>query len=235
MNVTEVLDELQSYKNESTRQIFLNHGATEPFWGVKIADLKTILKKIKNDQELALELYDSGVSDAKYLAGLLANGAKMSKAQIQNWVENSGWYMISEYTVPWVATENPFALELALDWIDSDNELIASSGWCTLSGIVSTRPDDDLDIELYKKLLKRVETTIHQSANRVKYSMNGFVIALGAGFSALTKDAMDVAVKIGKVSVNMGNTACKVPSAPEYIQKIMEMGRIGKKKKTMKC
>lgn len=235
MNLQEVLDELKAFGSESVKKIFLNHGAVEPFWGVKVGDMKTIVKKIKNNQALAMQLYDSGISDAKYLAGLVADGNKMTKEEIQKWAENSGWYMISDYTVPWVASESRFGQELALEWIESHNELIASSGWATLSALVSMKPDNELDLTLYKKLLERVEKTIAQADNRVKYSMNGFVIALGAGVSSLTKDAMAVGIKNGKVHVNLGNTACNVPYAPDYIQKIMDMGKVGRKKKTMKC
>lgn len=42
-------------------------------------------------------------------------------------------------------------------------------------------------------------------------------------------------LKIGRVEVDMGNTACQVPYAPDYIQKIRERGALGKKRKTAKC
>ena len=47
--------------------------------------------------------------------------------------------------------------------------------------------------------------------------------------------AKAAAKKIGKVEVDMGDTACKVPLATEYIAKVEKMGRVGKKRKTMKC
>ncbi len=53
--------------------------------------------------------------------------------------------MLSEYTVPWLAAESQYGWELALEWIDSTEEGIASSGWSTLSNIVSLRPDEELD------------------------------------------------------------------------------------------
>ena len=235
MQLEDVLSELKAFGSESTKKTFINHGAIEPVWGVKVGDMKTIVKKIKNDQKLAMRLYDTGISDAMYLAGLLANGSKMTKTELKKWAENSGWYMISEYTVPWVACESQFAEELALEWIDSNNELIASSGWNTFSGLVSTKPDSELDLNLYKQILERVEKNIHNAKNRVRYSMNTFVISLGSGVASLTDAAMAVAIKNGKIIVNMGNTACRVPYAPEYLQKIIDMGRVGLKRKTMKC
>jgi hypothetical protein len=47
--------------------------------------------------------------------------------------------------------------------------------------------------------------------------------------------ALQTAAKIGPVTVDMGGTACKVPSAAEYIQKVQKRGAIGKKRKTVKC
>jgi hypothetical protein len=49
------------------------------------------------------------------------------------------------------------------------------------------------------------------------------------------KKAKAVAKQIGKVEVEVGNTSCKVPLATEYIAKVEEKGRVGKKRKTIKC
>ena len=65
--------------------------------------------------------------------------------------------------------------------------------------------------------------------------MNGFVIAVGAYVKPLLKQAEATAKKIGKVDVEMGGTACKVPLATEYIEKIESKDRVGKKRKTIKC
>ena len=61
--------------------------------------------------------------------------------------------------------------------------------------------------------------TIHEQPNRVRYAMNGLGISLGSHVSELTDAAMRAARKIGQVSVDMGPTECKVPFAPDYIQK----------------
>ncbi|MFT3824477.1 MAG: DNA alkylation repair protein [Chitinophagaceae bacterium] len=235
MTLQEVMTTLKSMGSESTKKTLLRHGATEPFFGVKVGDMKKLLKPLKNNQQLAMELYDTSNSDAMYLAGLVANGALMTKKQLQGWVSKAPWHMISEYTVPWVTSESPLAWELALEWIDSKKEHIAAAGWCTLSAIVSLKPDAELDITALKALLQRVEKNIHQSQNRVKYTMNGFVIALGAYVVPLTSEAVAAGKRIGTVTVNMGDTACEVPSSPGYIQKIKDRGSIGKKKKTVKC
>ncbi|HYV37240.1 MAG TPA: DNA alkylation repair protein, partial [Gemmataceae bacterium] len=92
-----------------------------------------------------------------------------------------------------------------------------------------------LDVKELTQLLKRVEKTIHQQPDRVRYVMNSFVIAVGSYVKALTDLALQVAAKVGKVSVDMGDTACKVPFAPDYIKKVQDRGTIGKKRKSAKC
>lgn len=65
--------------------------------------------------------------------------------------------------------------------------------------------------------------------------MNGFVIAVGSYVRDLTDLAVRAAEKIGRVTVDMGNTACQVPYAPEYIDKVRKRGSIGKKRKMARC
>ena len=65
--------------------------------------------------------------------------------------------------------------------------------------------------------------------------MNGFVIAVGSYVKELTETALDVGNQVGRIKVEMGGTACKVPFAPECIEKVRLRGSIGKKRKTAKC
>ncbi|MBL4561227.1 MAG: DNA alkylation repair protein [Labilibaculum sp.] len=235
MTKEEVFKELEEYGNEGTKKVFVKHGAREPFYGVKVQDLKKIVKKIKKDYQLSLELYETGNSDAMYLAGLIADPIVMTKDDLKNWVKGAYWYMISEYTVPWVAAEGNFGFELALEWIESDEEMIASAGWSTFSSLVAVKEDTVLELNKLEELLYRVEKEVHTAKNRVRYTMNGFVIAVAASVVSLTDKARQVASKIGKVHVEMGGTSCKVPFASDYIQKIIDRGSLGKKRKMARC
>jgi 3-methyladenine DNA glycosylase AlkD len=235
MTLQEVMKELEAMGSASIKKTFLRHGAVEPFFGVKVGDLKKIQKKVKVDYQLSLDLFDTGNSDAMYLAGLIADDDAMTKKDLQKWVKGAYWYMISCFTVPWVAAESQHGWELGLEWIESKKEQIAAAGWSTLASVASIVDDDALDIGEYKKLLDRVGKTIHDQPNRVRYVMNGFVIAVGAFIAPLTEHAKTIAKKVGTVSCDMGDTACEVPDAMTYIGKIEERGSIGKKKKTTKC
>ncbi len=235
MNVKEIMTELQSRGSENIRKILLKHGVREPFFGVKVEYLKLIQKKIKKDYQLAKDLYATGNADAMYLAGLIADDNKMTRMDLQTWVRQAVSQNISEYTVPWVAAESQHGFELACLWIDAREEHIAAAGWATLSALVSLKNDPDLDIPELKSLLTRVVMNISTAKNRVRHTMNSFVIAVGIYVTALTEEAINAGKKIGVVSVDMNGTACKVPDAVGYILKIKEKGALGKKKKTVKC
>ncbi len=235
MTADEILNELRPLGKDSYKKVLLNHGVKEPFFGVKVEDLKKIQKRIKKDYQLALDLYDTGNYDAMYLAGLIADDARMTKKDLQRWVTKAHCYPVCEYTVAWVTAGSPHGREVALEWIDSPMETVAAAGWATLSSLVGITADADLDLAGLKKLLLRVEKTIHQQPNRVRYTMNGFVIAVGAYVRPLTEAALQTAAKMGKVSVDMDGTACKVPDAADYILKIRHRGAIGKKRKSAKC
>jgi 3-methyladenine DNA glycosylase AlkD len=234
-SVSDILAELQSMGSESTKRTLLRHGAREPFFGVKVGDMKTIVKRIKKDHALSLALFDTGNSDAMYLAGLIADEKKISKDELRYWAEKAHWSMLSEYTVAWVAAESSHGWELALEWIESEQENIASTGWSTLSSWVGIRPDAELNMPALEKLLDRVAATIQGKPNRVRYTMNGFVMSVGISVEPLSQKALQTGAQLGKLTINMGDTACEVPFSVDYIQKAINKGHLGHKKKMARC
>ena len=179
--VQSIMADLKAKGSESTRKIYVRHGIpADRVFGVSVANLKAIAKAIKGDQKLAGGLYETGNMDAMYLAGLVADGSQMTERQLAAWAKSAkGLGMISEYTVPWMAVESKHAGALAAKWIKSKDESIASCGWCTYSGIVATTVDEDLDQQEIAELLDTVAKEIHAAKNRVRHTMNGFVIAVG--------------------------------------------------------
>jgi hypothetical protein len=210
--------------------------APEHTFGTSVADIKSIAKSIKGQQQLACELYATGKMEAMYVASLVANGAQLSEKQLDQWAEGaSSLRMIAEYNVPWVTVENPKARELALKWMKSKKELVACAGWSTYSGLVSVTPDEQLDLREIEKLLATVVKEVRTAPNRVRYTMNNFVICVGCYVKPLLKQAKAVAKQVGDVSVDVGDTDCKIPLATAYIEKVESRGRLGQKRKTIRC
>ncbi|MGX7418722.1 DNA alkylation repair protein [Carnobacterium gallinarum] len=236
MDISEIMGRLSELGTEQTKKTLLRHGANEPIFGVKIGDLKKFLvKDVKKNPQLALDLFATGNSDAQYLAGLAIQPKKMKKEQLQTWMETANCSFIAGSIVASVAAESLFAKELALEWMASEQEYIENAGWTTYGSFISITPDTAIHQQEVEALLDSIEKNIHQAKNRVRYSMNQFVICVGSYYPPLLTRAEEVAKTIGKVEVYLGDTACKVPLATDYIEKVVTMERVGRKRKHAVC
>jgi 3-methyladenine DNA glycosylase AlkD len=231
------MESLKAKGTAQARKIYMRHGMDESrVHGVSVADMKAIAKTIKGDQALACELYATGVMDAMYLAGIVARGSLMTKKELDGWAEGAaGQRMISESTVPWVTVESPHARELALKWMGSKKEHMAASGWYTYAGLVSILPDEQLDLKEVEALMKKAVAGVHEAPDRVRLAMNAFVICVGSYVTPLNKQAKAAARDMGTVSADRGETACKIPAALAYIEKVEAAGKAGIKKKGLRC
>ena len=160
MKLKETMAALEKLGSPAVKALWLKHGAKEPFFGVKIGDLKPLAKKLKGEQALALELYATGNGDAQYLAGLIADGAKMTRAQVQSWADQAAWRMNSTTMVPVMASEHPDGYALARAWIEAKKEHVAIAGWHSLGALVTIKPDADLPLKEFGALLDRVAKTL---------------------------------------------------------------------------
>lgn len=233
-----ILADLKSKGKENFRKIYLQQGlAPDRVYGVSVAYLRTIAKNTGQNQDLALELYATGIMDAMYLAGMLADGALMTSDQLNQWAEaTANMQMVAEFTVPWVAVESPHGTHIAPEWIQSPLEHVASAGWCTVSGLVATVRDGALDLNELETLIDKATREIHSAPNRVRFTMNGFIIAVGTHVRQLLDQAKAAAAEIGPVHVDMmGETSSKVPKALDQIGLAEFLGRIGQKRKTIRC
>ncbi len=234
-SVSSIMKELEKLGTEQTRKTFRNHGAQGDLFGVKIGDMKKLVKPLRGEQALAIELWETNNSDAMYLASMIADGQRMTSSQLNHWAKTAWWYMLSEHAVPVVAAENALATNIAMKWLKSRQESIVACGWATYSLVVAVRDDETLDLDEIQNLLRVAESSVHKAPNRVRNGMNHFVISVGCYVKPLLASAKSTAKKIGKVEVDVGQTNCKIPLASDYIAKVESMGRIGKKRASAKC
>ncbi len=235
MNAQDIVSQIQLLGKDSYKRVIQRHGAREPVYGASIEDMKTLVKGIKKDYGLAKQLYATGVYDAMYLAGLIADDQAMTKDELQEWVSQAYCVGLAESTVAWVACESRFGFELAAEWIESPVELIAAAGWSTYCGLVALKPDSELNLEQLSVLLQRIGKTVQSQPDRVRYCMNSFVSCVGSYVVSLTEEALQTAQTMGTVSVLMEGTSCKVRTPQDMIEKVRARGTLGKKRKTVKC
>jgi len=232
MTLNEVMKELESLGTEQTRKIYRNHGADIEQYGVSVANIKKIAKKLNGMHELGIELLLSGNVDAIYLSQYVVNPEYVTSKELELVIDQTNYYMLLDNVVaPLIARNNKLVDELLYPYLESGNDRKKQVGYTVYSMILGSFDDDLIDYNHVKRTIEYIKQNIHDSENRVRYSMNNFLISAGAANEDITELSKIAAKHIGKVSVHMGKTSCKVPDAVAYIEKIEHMGYIGKKRK----
>lgn len=231
----EVMERLERLATPQTKKIYRSHGVHDPHWGVPTMAMRPLAKEIQRNQPLAEQLYASGNYDAMYFAGMIADPLVMSEADFERWIDAAYFFMLADYVVAVSLAETAFAQEVADRWIASGDELRMSAGWACYQWLLGNRADSEFDAAKIGEMLERVAATIHDNPNRTRYSMNGFVIAVGVSFVPLHDKALSVADAIGKVAVTTEKGKCAVPLAKEAILKAKASNRIGFKRKSVRC
>jgi hypothetical protein len=235
MELNEIMEELKSLGTERTKKTYIRNGAKEPVFGVATGAMKPILKRVKYNQPLAEQLYATGNYDAMYLAGMIAEPKKMTKEDFDRWIDGAYFHMISDFIVAVTLAETDIAFAVADRWIHSGKELVMSAGWSCYEWLLGTRMDSEFDKDKLLAMLNRVRDTIHSQPNRTKYAMNNFVMAVGISYLPLHEEAKKIAEEIGKVEVYMGEKLAPTAVATEYIQNAVDKGRLGFKRKHVRC
>jgi 3-methyladenine DNA glycosylase AlkD len=230
-----VMQELEALGKERMKKTYLSNGAHEPLFGVATGAMKPIAKKIKKNQPLAEQLYATGNYDAMYFAGIIADPKEMTEADFERWIEGAYFYMLSDFVVAVTLSETNIAQAVADKWIASGEELRMSAGWSCYCWLLGNRPDNEFDANKIVSMLELVENTIHDSPERTKSAMNNFIYTVGLSYVPLHEKAVETAMKVGPVEIKRDKKKSSILLASENIQKEVDRGRLGFKRKYVRC
>jgi hypothetical protein len=235
MNFESVMQELEALGKERTKKMYMSNGAHEPLFGVATGAMKPIAKKIGIDQALAEELYATGNYDAMYFAGIIANPNEMSESDYDRWMDSAYFYMLSDYVVAVTLAEAEIAQQVADKWIESGDELRMSAGWSCYCWLLGNRPDVEFSEDKLAGMLEIVKNTIHNAPERTKSAMNNFMYTVGFSYLPLHELAVETAKAVGPVEMKRDKKKSTILNAYENIQKEIERGKIGFKRKYVRC
>lgn len=235
MDLETVMKELEALGKERMKKMYLSNGAREPVFGVATGAMKPMAKEIKKDQALAEKLYATANYDAMYFAGVIADPKAMTEADFDRWIEGAYFYMLSDYVVAVTLSEAPIAQDVADKWIASGDELKMSAGWSCYCWLLGNRKDEEFSEEKLRGMLKKVKDTIHDAPERTKSAMNNFVGTVGVSYVPLHEEALEIAKEIGPVEMVREGKKNSVLKSADDIQKQVEKGRIGFKRKYVRC
>ncbi|MFJ8262588.1 DNA alkylation repair protein [Rummeliibacillus sp. NPDC094406] len=235
MDFETVMHELEALGKERTKKMYISNGAHEPLFGVATGAMKPIAKKIKINQHLAEELYSTGNYDSMYFAGIIANPKAMSESDFDRWMDGAYFYMVSDFVVAVTLSESDFAQDVADKWIASDDELRMSAGWSCYCWLLGNRLDNEFSESKISNMLEMVKNTIHDSPERTKSAMSNFLSTVGISYLPLHEKAIEIAKEVGTVEVKRDNKKSSFLNAYESIHKEIDRGRIGFKRKYVRC
>ncbi|MGC3791740.1 DNA alkylation repair protein [Priestia aryabhattai] len=235
MDFEMVMKELEALGTERIKKTYINNGAHDPLFGVATGKMKPIAKKIKKNQALAERLYASGNYDAMYFAGIIADPTEMTAEDFERWIDKAYFYMISDYVVAVTLSETDFAQVVADRWVASGEELKMSAGWSCYCWLLGNRPDGEFSTSKIADMLNQVKNTIHDSPDRTKSAMNNFIYTVGVSYLPLHEKALETAKAVGPVEVKKDKKKSSILLASQNIQKDIDRGRLGFKRKHVRC
>lgn len=235
MDFETVMQELEALGKERMKKIYISNGAKEPLFGVATGAMKPMAKKIKINQRLAEELYATGNYDAMYFAGIIADPKAMTESDYDRWIDEAYFYMLSDYVVAVTLSESDIAQDVSDKWIASGEDLRMSAGWSCYCWLLGNRKDHEFSESKISDMLEVVKNTIHNSPERTKSAMNNFLYTVGTSYLPLHEKAVETAKEVGIVEIKRDNKKSSFLNAYENIQKQIDKGKIGFKRKYVRC
>jgi 3-methyladenine DNA glycosylase AlkD len=229
------MQELEALGKERIKKTYMSNGAHEPLFGVATGAMKPLKKLIKKNQPLAEQLYATGNYDAMYFAGVIADPKAMTEADFERWIDLAYFYMISDYVVAVTLSETGIAQQVADKWIASGEELKMSAGWSCYCWLLGSRKDHEFSETKIAEMLDQVANSIHEAPARAKSAMNNFIYTVAVSYLPCHEKAVETAKKVGPVEMKRESKKSSILLASETIQKDIDKGRIGFKRKYVRC
>lgn len=217
MTYDEVMNQLQANGTAQNVKIYCRHGARSPLFGVSFANLSKLKKQIKQNHALALQLWGTGNMDAMTLALMVIDATQLDPEQVNEMFTRLNYYMLVDMFVSEVVMHQEDVKRRMGAWTRSKKEFVKRAGYGILTNLARSPLARPLTDKVFLKYLERIEADIHTAPNRAREMMNTAVLNIGLRNGNLHKAALDAALRIGKVTVDHGQTSCKTYDTPKLL------------------
>lgn len=217
MKLEEVLKQLEALGNENTRKQNTKQGAPDNQFGVKLGDLRKVAKQIKTNHQLALELWNTGNVDARFLSILIMNTNVLTADELDALVCSVKFTRVADWLNSYVINKHPEKEELRLKWLKSADVMTARSGWSLTYERVNKSPEG-LDIPA---ILDRLEKEMGNAAPEVQWTMNFTLAAIGINFAEHRERAIAIGESLGLYRDYPVSKGCTSPFAPIWINEMV--------------
>jgi 3-methyladenine DNA glycosylase AlkD len=193
--VRAILRELESHGSATNRAGMARFGIdTSDAYGVPLSRLRLIARRIGRDHALALQLWDTGVREARLLAVFIADPKVMTRAQMDAWVSQIASWDVCDGASNDLFRKTPFAWQAARAWSRRKPEFVRRAGFVMMA--VLAVHDKQAPDGQFRALLPRIEAAASDERNFVKKAVNWALRQIGKRNPALRREAVRVAGRL---------------------------------------
>lgn len=218
MNFHETLRQLEALGNEKVRAHNLKYGAGQNQFGCKMGDIRSIAKKIRTNHDLALELWETGNIDARFLAVLIIQPKNLSGDELNRLVRSEKFPHLADWLYAYVIKLHPENEALRQEWMASDDAMALRAGWSLTAGRVARNPEG-IDIPA---LLDRIEKEMPFAAPETQWTMNTTLAQIGIHHPEHRERALAIGEKLGIYRDYPVSKGCTSPFAPIWINEMVK-------------
>jgi 3-methyladenine DNA glycosylase AlkD len=194
----EVLDKLKSKARPSQLEGMAQFGMkTEQRLGVSIPDIRKIAKDIGKDHMLALDLWKTGVSEARILAAMIDDPKKLTEEQMEMWVKDINSWDVCDQVCMNLFEKTPLAWEKILEWSKRNEEYVKRSAFALIACLAWY--DKEAGDEKFIELFQVIKYGATDERNFVKKSVNWALRNIGKRNPNLNRLALKEAKEIHRI------------------------------------
>jgi 3-methyladenine DNA glycosylase AlkD len=211
--VAEVMAELAELEDPKTRQVNEHHGDDH---GVNLSKLRALAKRLKTQQELACQLWETDDTAARLLAILICRPKAFERDELDVMLREARTPKVHDWLVNYVVKKNPHSEELRLAWSADPDPVVASAGWALTTERV-TKPEG-LDLA---GLLDVIEAEMKDAPDRLQWAMNHCLAQIGIEHAEHRARAIDIGERLEVLKDYPTSPGCTSPFAPIWITEMV--------------
>ncbi len=199
MTADEIIKKLELLENPVNIAGMARFGiVTKKAFGVSAPVLKEIAKDVKkqaaNRHELALELWETEIHEARIIAYLIDDAKRVSEKQMESWAKDFDNWAICDGTCGHLFCKTEFAYQKVFEWSEKEEEFIKRAGIVLIAWLAVH--DKKASDERIAEFLPILEKHANDERNFIKKAVNWSLRQIGKRNLNLNKLAIETAESI---------------------------------------
>ena len=171
--------------------------------GIYHKELKELAKEIGTDNKLAIQLFESGIYEARLLCSKLFNPKNITEDLMEKWVKTFENWEICDSFCMGIFAKSELALLKMLEWTERSSEFEKRAGFTIMATYCMA--DKKAENDLFEQFFPIIKREAHDDRLYVKKAVNWALRNIGKRNVDLNKRAIEVAKEL----LNFKSTSAK--------------------------